>query len=458
MSETFNAALRGRLLKLAIAAVAALVLAGCQPEDKPEAPKELRLAVTDEGTYQHFFRTLFEGRFPDWDITVLPMDGLKLHELETEPALQALDGFLQREKPDLLLVNSLMYRPVADAGMLRDLGEWTSRDGMDMNVFVPGMLELMKDNEEGKLFGLSPGIRTSVLYYNKTMFRSYGIEEPSDPMTWSALLSLSDRFTQDASLEEGSYGFYEPYVRSPFDLVQVAAQTEGLHFVDTRHARMTMQSEEWKRLWRMVADSYRRGSLGVNSRELKVVDGVTYVSREDQEASDLFYKGKVAMTYGQVDLMQKLKAKPPSFEWGVLPGPVSERDPERTWWFVSDYIFAIPTAAGRPESAWNAVRELHSEEVGKIYASAGSELSSLKDYPKWKNDPDYEPFYLQKGWPNQPNYRMSIIPTEFYGPFNELVVERMNATIANEITTEQALDSLQQEGQQLLDKFVPASE
>jgi len=220
---------------------------------------------------------------------------------------------------------------------------------------------------------------------------------------------------------------------------------------------MTMQSEEWKRMWRLVADSYRRGSLGLNGRKQKVVDGVTYVGKEEQEAADLFYKGKVAMTYGQVDLMQKLKAKPPSFEWGVLPGPVSERDPERTWWFNSDYIFVIPTVASRPESAWNAIRELQSEPVGKVYASAGTDLSSLKDYPKWKNDPDYEAFYQQKGWPNPPNYVTSVIPTEFYKPFYKLVAEQMEATISNEITTEQALDALQQEGQKLLDQLVPAS-
>jgi len=456
MNEIRNRARQTLLWAVAVAAPTVL-LSGCQSENKPEAPKELVLGVIDEETYNYQFRAIFEGRFPDWKITLAPMGDRKLYEMRGGEAIKVFNEYLELNQPDLFIMNSLMYQPLADAGAFRDLGQWVSRDAMDLNVFSPGMIEQMKDNEEGKLFGLSPSFRTSVLYYNKTMFRSYGIEEPQERMTWSGVLSLSDRFTQDASLEEGSYGFYEPYIRSPFDLVQVVAQTEGLSFVDTRNGGMTMQSEEWKRMWRMVADSYRRGSLGLNGRKQKVVDGVTYVGKEEQEASDLFYKGKVAMTYGQVDLMQKLKAKPPSFEWGVLPGPVSERDPERTWWFNSDYIFVVPTVASRPESAWNAIRELHSEPVGKVYASAGTDLSSLKDYPKWKNDLDYEPFYQQKGWPKPPNFVTSVIPTEFYQPFNKLVAEQMEATISNQITAEEALESLQQEGQKLLDGSIPAS-
>ena len=457
MNET-RSRFRQTPLWAAAAIVPAVLLSGCQLEaEPPEAPKELVLGVIDEGTYNYQFRAIFEGRFPDWKITLAPLGDVKLYEMKGEEAVRVFNEYLEREQPDLVIMNSLMYQPMADAGALRDLGEWTSRDKMDLSVFAPGMIERMKDNEEGKLFGLSPSIRTSVLYYNKSMFKTYGIEEPRERMNWNEVLSLSDRFTQDASLEEGSYGFYESNIRSPFDLVQVVAQTEGLNFVDTRNGRMTMQSEEWQRMWRMVADSYRRGSLGLNGRKQKVVDGVTYVSQEEQEAADLFYKGKVAMTYGQVDLMQKLKAKPPSFEWGVLPGPVSERDPERTWWFVSDYIFVIPTAASRPESAWNAIRELQSEPVGKVYASAGTDLSSRMDYPKWKNDPDYEPFYRQRGWPNSPSYVTSVIPTEFYPPFNKLVAEQMDATISNRITAEQALETLQREGQKWLDQLVPAN-
>ena len=64
-------------------------------------------------------------------------------------------------------------------------------------------------------------------------------------------------------------------------------------------------------------------------RKLKKINGETYVTEEDQKALDLFYKGKAAMTVGQDDLLDKLKGKPPSFEWGVYSGPVSTRDPER---------------------------------------------------------------------------------------------------------------------------------
>ncbi|BBI31660.1 ABC transporter substrate-binding protein [Cohnella abietis] len=431
-----------------------LLMSGCQPNVEPEGTKQLRLAIISKDTYQFMFHSYFSGHFPDWDITVLPMDELNLYEMKAPEAIKTFSDFLQREKPDLVILNGIQYPVLANHELLRDLGEWASRkDGMDLNAFVPGVIDLLKGNEEGKLFGLSPSYRTSVFYYNKTMFRSYGIEEPHDRMTWSEVLKLSDRFMQDASLEKGSYGFYESNIKTPFDMVQTISDTEGMNFVNTRTAKMTMTSDEWKKIWSLVADSYRMGSVGTMNRKLKEIDGTTYVTENDQKAMDLFYQGKTAMTVGQDGLLRKLNSKPPSFEWGIYSGPVSIRDPERVGWFGIDYIFAIPTVSAQPELAWKAIQYFHSEEMGKIYASTDEGLFSLKNYPKWRNDPNYEPFYNQRGWLDTNNFMNSAIPKEFYTPFYKLANEQMNATIAGKLSTEQALAALQKEGQALLDEL-----
>ena len=111
--------------------------------------------------------------------------------------------------------------------------------------------------------------------------------------------------------------------------------------------------------------------------------------------------------------------------------------------------------------AWEAIRYFHSEKIGKIYISADKRafagLFSLKDYPKWKNDPNLEPFYNQRGWPNKNSYMSSIIPSEFYNPFIQLANEQMEATIAEEVTAEQALSKLQTEGQAMLDELLAKS-
>jgi multiple sugar transport system substrate-binding protein len=438
--------------------LAALLLSGCQPKAEPEGPKQIKIAVYDENSYKHEFRPYFEGNFPNWDITLLPMDDLKLFEHQMPEAVQLFNDFLEREKPDLLIMSSLLYKPMADKGALRDLSEWMSRHDIDTNAFAPGVIDILKDNEEGKLFGLSPNFRTAVLYYNKTMFRTYGIEEPHDRMTWSEVLQLSDRFMQDRGLDKGSYGFYESGIRTPFDLVQIVAETEGLSYADNRNAKMTMQSAEWRTIWNLVADCYRRGSLGTNQYQLKVVDGVTYVNQKDKDAMDLFYQGKTAMSFGQVDMMQRLEGTPPAFEWGVFSGPVSQRDPERVWWFVIDYVFAIPTVSAQPDEAWKAIEYFHSDKMGKIYASASQSLFSLKEFPNWKNDPKYDVFYKQRGWPSKPNFMSSRIPTTFYEPFNKLVASQMDATIAGKVTADEALTALQTEGQALIDQLLVAKE
>lgn len=433
-----------------------LLSTGCKSTlaEEPEGPLEVRIAVGDEMTFNREYRDHFDAVFPNWNITVLPLSPLTLYELREPEATNVFVDFIQREKPDLIIMPGLMYPSLANSGALLDLGEWMSRDGMDPNTLAPGVVDVLKDNNNGKFYGLSPTFRTSVLYYNKTLFRSYGIEEPHDQMTWEEVLTLANRFMQDSHLEKGTYGFHEDWVRTPMDMLNMIGITEGLHYMDLRKAKITMQSDEWAKIWNIVSDSFKEGAFSTIAPKLKVVDGVTYVTEEAQKQMDLFSQGKAAMTYAQDDLMSKLKASPPDFEWGVFSGPVSSRDPERVGWFATDTTFVIPTVSSQPEAMWEAVRYFHSERMGKIRASLDQGLYSLKDYPTWSNDPNYEVFYKQRGWPSRNNFMTSIVPTDFHKPFNDLINEQMNATIAGEKSAEEALSFLQAEGQALLDQMM----
>ncbi|WP_373229278.1 ABC transporter substrate-binding protein [Cohnella sp.] len=433
-----------------------LLSAGCQPTLEPEGPLNIRIAFDNEMTFNREYRDHFDAAFPTWNITIVPMNQLKIHEMKEPEATQAFVDFIQREKPDLIIMFGMLYKSLANSGALLDLGEWMARDGMDPNTLAPGVVDILKDNNDGKFYGLSPTFRTSVLYYNKTMFRSYGIEEPHDQMTWKEVLALANRFMQDGRMEKGTYGFHEDWVRTPMDMLDMIGSTEGLHYIDLRKTKITLQSDEWTKVWNIVSDSFKQGAFSTLESKLKVVDGETYVTEEAQKQMDLFSQGKAAMTYAQDDLMLRLKSSAPDFEWGVFSGPVSSRDPEKVGWFATDITFVIPTVSSQPKAAWKAVQYFHSDRMGKIRVSLDQGLYSLKEYPKWSNDPNYEMFYKQRGWPSTDNYMTSIVPTVFFKPFNDLVNEQMNATIAGEKTAEQALSFLQAEGQAMLNQMMAA--
>jgi multiple sugar transport system substrate-binding protein len=431
-----------------------LLSSGCQPTLEPEGPLNVKIALDSEITFNRLYMDYFDAAFPDWDITIVPMNELKLYEMKEYEATQAFKAFLDRENPDLLIIPGYMYKSLANSGTLLDLGEWMSRDGMDPHSLAPGVVDILKDNNDGKFYGLSPSFRTSVLYYNKSMFRSYGIEEPHDRMTWEEVLALANRFMQDGRMEKGTYGFHEDWTQTPIDMLEKIGSTEGLHYIDLRKAKVTIHSDDWAKIWSIVSESFKQGAFSTIVPKLKVVDGVTYVTEEAAKQMDLFSQGKAAMTYAQDDLMFRLYASPPAFEWGLFSGPVSSRDPEKVGWFATDITFAIPATSSQPAAMWKALHYFHSDRMGKIRASLEQDLFSLKDYPKWKNDPNYEMFYKQRGWPGGDNFMTSTVPTAFFKPFTELMKVQMNATIAGEKTSDEALRFLQAEGQALLDQLL----
>ena len=41
--------------------------------------------------------------------------------------------------------------------------------------FYPGMIDLMKRSDSGKLYGLAPSFQSAFLYYNKDLFEKAGV-------------------------------------------------------------------------------------------------------------------------------------------------------------------------------------------------------------------------------------------------------------------------------------------
>ncbi|MFC5703250.1 ABC transporter substrate-binding protein [Cohnella faecalis] len=448
----FNSAwTKGRAWTLATVLLGALFLPACQSVPKPEGPKKLKIAIPDDRAYSYRYQTFVDAKFPGWEISTVSMEDLKLFEHPLE-AGQLLEDFLKREKPDLVYMYSYVY-PAVEGSLLRDLGEYAARDKWSLDAFEPAVIDQLKNNDEGKLFGLSPGFRSTALFYNKTMFDRFGIERPHDRMTWSEVFASAARFMQDKRMEKGSYGFSEALMTTPVNYLTTLSTTEGMRFYDANTLKMTMQSEVWESIWNRVATAYRQGAIGAIEYKPKTIDGNIVYTKDDMEKINLFFQGKAAMTTGGDDLIQQLQSGHVPFEWGVVTGPVSERDGNAVGWFTVDDVFSIPVVSEHPEEAWEVIRFLHSEDVGKVIASTDQGLSSLKNFTEWKNDPLYKPFYGVHSWPGALNSWSNPVPPAFLGPFYELLAKQMNDTISGKTTAKQALETLQTKGQALMDSL-----
>ncbi|THF84088.1 ABC transporter substrate-binding protein [Cohnella fermenti] len=435
------------LLLLAALLLASAALNGCQKAAESNEPVTLRIGTPNLFTFEYGYRDYFDAAFPGWTLELLeyPDDSGSYSDAEWAQ-------WLETQKPDLMLMSVFEYRKLADAGRLRDLETYAGQNGMELGRFNPAVLEYLRGNAQGKLFALSPTFSTTALYYNQDLFDRLDIPYPTDDMTWKDTLELAGRFMRDNRLEQDEFGLHVKWIGTPFDLMKEISYTEGLEYVNSRSGELTIDTEGWRGVFRMVVDAYAEGTFRPQNVEGETIDGTVYYGPEAVAQTELFAKGMAAMTVDGDDLMRKLKTSDPGFRWGVVAGPVRAGDATRAGWFGTGLVFAIPSASSHPGEAWEAIDYLHSERMGKASVVINGELLSLTDDPVWRGDEDYRVFYRKLPANSLPSEVEADVPTSFYEPFDELVDRGVRKVLRGEATVEAMLAGLQREGEGLMRK------
>ncbi|MEU4396771.1 sugar ABC transporter substrate-binding protein [Kribbella sp. NPDC023855] len=102
---------------------------------------------------------------------------------------------------DVLVTGSWNLNEMANDGVLADLTDKMSADGVNSADFVPVVIESDKAAKDGKYYALPMGYNVQSLFYNKTMFAKAGLKEP-DPTgnyTYEDLRAWSKKLTLDAA-------------------------------------------------------------------------------------------------------------------------------------------------------------------------------------------------------------------------------------------------------------------
>lgn len=85
------------------------------------------------------------------------------------PAEVFIDKFSRHAKasvgPDLLIADAFFARQFADAGLIQEIGGET----FQTDVYRSTILDVLRNREQGQLYGLPFSLQTSALYYNKQM-------------------------------------------------------------------------------------------------------------------------------------------------------------------------------------------------------------------------------------------------------------------------------------------------
>ncbi|MDF2719087.1 MAG: family 1 extracellular solute-binding protein [Paenibacillus sp.] len=156
--------------------------------------------------------------------------------------------------PDIVFTSTSDLQRLKDFKVVQHLDEYVKNTNVDLSKVNPAIIETLKQfGDQGKLPALPFSVGVGVLLYNKDIFDKFGETYPRDGMTWEEVIQLSKKLSR----EDGGVryiGF------DPSEPALIASQL-SLPFVDPTTNKSVIDSEEWKRVFQMVQQSYQASGL-----------------------------------------------------------------------------------------------------------------------------------------------------------------------------------------------------
>ncbi|OXS57256.1 hypothetical protein B1A99_17360 [Cohnella sp. CIP 111063] len=433
-------------IKSAILAFA-LVVAGCDGGSAPsgewaplgsEEEAAIRIGYWSEKQFNDDYGLMFRSKYPNVSFEVIGLDDL--YSDPTLTAAQAYAKYIERHQPDVLYLGNT-YRTLAQEGMLLELDPWIEKHKFDLDSYSPVSLALLRQEGDGKLYGLSPNFSSYGIFYNAKLFEKHGVMLPHNAMTWEELFELAKRFPTAGDDDSRLYGFTIDGYSSPlFDILySLAGQNRKL--VDASKSRLTVDGEQWRKPFEAIVDVFRSGSFRHPSPE--------ELTRTMRTAGDnRFLAGQSAMTYSQSYLIRALSSS--ALDWGVVSAPVDGLDRSKSGSYSLDGVFAISKTTRNARAAWEFVQYVNSADFAQVTSRAGREvLYSRSEFIRPQEGRDISGLYSLEPLLHA-DESFASLPNPVQAKLTLAIVNELIAVIDHSKTLDEAIEAMLAEGEEIL--------
>lgn len=385
---------------------------------------ELTVLVPSEQSFMQQYGSAFQSEFPNVRLELIEMaDG-------------DLSNLILEHQPDVLLLGMNDYRELALDGRLAPLDTYIEQSEFDLAGIHRSVTELLTQAGGGTLYGLSPTVQSMALYMNQTLLEQLGIPLPEGEPTWDQLFLLAGQVAEQA--EDGVYGYVHGEA-TLLEWLETFGKSYGLGFVDLEAGTMTLQSPEWTEVIRYWIAAFQNGWTAFPQ-----IGGQIDAS----DAAQWFIQGQSAMMVADSSYAALLEQMPPAFEWNVLPFPIGGEGSIPLSVIEPNRIFSIWHETDQAEASWALIEYVNgSDWAAWISKTQPGLLLARPD--QIVTEHAVEAFYDSADTSNL--FVTEPIPIGFSLPFNELLVTEMQRAVNGEATAEQVQESLQRQGQLLLD-------
>lgn len=110
------------------------------------------------------------------------------------------------EMPDVFWMHSGYAKLYEDADVLLNLNDYIANDdAIDLNNYYDGIVKLY--SQDGNQYAIPKDHDTIAVVYNKTVFDKYGVEYPTDDMSWQDFADKAQEISEKGK-DDGVYGTY----------------------------------------------------------------------------------------------------------------------------------------------------------------------------------------------------------------------------------------------------------
>jgi len=443
--------------KLVFVFLTCCLTVGCLGNPVPTAKKQplkIKLLYSDEDYFYRLYGNLFVMKNEDIDFEIVHTRDLNTI-MGDKTYEEAYDELIERERPDILMLNPQRFQRYVADGKLVELDPFIVRDKYDIDGFLPGMVDELRQIGGDKLYGLAPQFYGSAVYYNKNLFTKYGVELPHDGMTWEDIVDLAQHFPSDGDEQSRIYGlasYYPPEVEWQALGYSTSA---GLTTVNLDKMQVTINTESWKKVYELALETIKSKAV-YTPGEVEA----TKSNEEEYYKSQPFIMGRAAMTVATGSLLPELKKAKTTikryipFEIGLAAGPADPADPGTIWENTLGEIFAIHANAVNKEEAWEFIKFVNSDEFARNRYSDPRSLKTRSGAGRKYEGFDLSAFYTLKmkmKVNNNNNSKVSKIPAEFQSEFRKIQNREIQEVLDGNKSLNEALETMQSEGQEVLD-------
>lgn len=223
----------------------------------------------DLDEFEEVFKKPIEEKFPNVTIEVIP--GM-LYKSELE------EHFAAGNVPDILMAPDFRYLPIInEVELAYDLTDFIETYDFDIDRYDQNFIDLMRSySKDGELWGLPFMQNKAALHYNKDIFDLFGVEYPTDDMTYDEVIELAKKVTGEMSGTEYT-GFVMPsadrYLFPALGLTLVDPITDEPQF--TKHPEFQRIFEIYKEVDELQGEDSIHGDaasgLFISERNLAMI-------------------------------------------------------------------------------------------------------------------------------------------------------------------------------------------